>query len=148
MTTLTVCMGAPASGKSTWCAANAGDALVVTADAIRFGADPAAVFTRMVQLAKGALSEGNDVIVDACSTRAVDRSPWLILARKKHDQAGHLRHPDSAVPPPGCQAKPPRWRGRCLRRADEGVDAPGRPRELERDRDGVRALTIVWGGQQ
>ncbi len=76
-------MGAPAAGKSTWCAAHAGDAVVVSGDAIRHGADPAAVFARMLRLAKGALSEGRDVIIDACSARAVDRSPWLFLARKR-----------------------------------------------------------------
>jgi predicted kinase len=79
---LTVCMGAPASGKSTWCAEWGSDVVVVSGDAIRYGADPEAVFARMMQIAKGALAEGRDVIVDACSTRAVDRSPWLFLAKK------------------------------------------------------------------
>lgn len=80
--TVTVLMGAPAAGKSTWCESNAGDATVIPVDAIKKGANPAYTFTIARLRAKKALSRGEDVIIDACSTRWRDRATWVSVARE------------------------------------------------------------------
>ena len=80
--TLTVMMGAPAAGKTTWCAANADGAVVLTCETIKKGANPGPVFDRMLCEARRALVRRRDVIIDACSTMKPDRSQWLHLARR------------------------------------------------------------------
>ncbi len=81
--TLTVCMGLPASGKSTWVREHAKGALVVCADSIRTrGVSAQAMFGKMRRETYVALAEGKDVVVDACSLRMRDREPWLAIARR------------------------------------------------------------------
>jgi predicted kinase len=81
--TIIVCMGAPGSGKTTWCKSNARGAVVISADSIRDGRNPSSVFNKMISDAKRNLDEGRDVIIDACSSRSRDRKPWLFVAAKK-----------------------------------------------------------------
>jgi len=79
--TLTVCMGLPGSGKTTWCRTQPG--VVVSADAIRTRkANGRAIFGKMRREAGRALLDGVDVFVDACSLRWRDREPWLTFARE------------------------------------------------------------------
>lgn len=81
MTRITVLMGAPGCGKSTWCEHHAGDAVVISVDAIKNGADPRRTFAVAEYRAKLALCRGSDVIIDACSTRWRDRAVWVRIAR-------------------------------------------------------------------
>ena len=82
--TLTVCMGLPASGKSTWVRKNRQpEALIVCADAMRTrGVSAQALFGKMRREAGAALIAGRDVMVDACSLRWRDREPWLAMAQR------------------------------------------------------------------
>lgn len=83
-TTITVTCGLPGSGKSTWAAsASAGQAYVVTADAIRtHGANGRDVFEAMELNARRALGTGIDVIVDACALDPSTRMQWRRIARE------------------------------------------------------------------
>jgi len=83
-TTITVTCGLPGSGKSTWAAsASAGQAYVVTGDAIRtHGADGRAVFELMATNARRALGTGIDVIVDACALDPATRMQWQRIGRE------------------------------------------------------------------
>jgi predicted kinase len=74
--------GLPGSGKSTWAAAHANGARVVTADEIREGARPGREFLILWNRAKKELREGRDVIVDTCALRAIDRSQALGVGRQ------------------------------------------------------------------
>jgi predicted kinase len=79
--TLRVLCGLPAAGKSTWCAANGGSALLLSADAVReHGAQAGAVFAGMESRARIALQHGHDVLIDACSLAPQARGRWLAMA--------------------------------------------------------------------
>lgn len=80
MSTLTVLMGIPGSGKSTF-AATWTTGRVVSADDVRLeGAAGAATLARLHRQARRLLVAGHDVTVDACSTQAPRRVEWLALA--------------------------------------------------------------------
>ncbi len=79
--TITVMMGVPGAGKSTWCAHHTNGAHVLAVDSIKKGAKPSAVFRVVARDAKLALIHGEDVIIDACSTRWKDRALWKNIAR-------------------------------------------------------------------
>ena len=82
--TLTVLMGIPTSGKSTWLAQQPTGQLVLSADVLRTDhhARTNAVFAAMEHQARRALRTGRDVAIDACSTQATRRAEWLALARQ------------------------------------------------------------------
>lgn len=82
MSTLTVMAGMPGSGKSYWVRRHKGNAVVLSADAVRHGANPRTVFGSMRRKADVALKHGHSVIIDACSMCRRDRTPWLELAHK------------------------------------------------------------------
>jgi predicted kinase len=83
MALLTVTFGIPGSGKSTWVAANAGTALVLSADILRTDrtVDTKRHLDWMKAQALAALRSGRDVVVDICATDPVHRAQWLTLAR-------------------------------------------------------------------
>jgi len=73
----------PGSGKSHWCAKNAGGALLLTADRMRTGhVRASALFGSLYRSAAVALLEGRDVMIDACSLQWRDRRPWLAIAAR------------------------------------------------------------------
>jgi predicted kinase len=92
MPTLTVLMGPPGSGKTTWAAANAADQVLCSTDRMRTdrGLTDAGVVAYLAALslkAERALSIGCDVVVDACNTRRSERSRWLGVAHKHRARA-------------------------------------------------------------
>lgn len=90
MPTLTVLMGPPGAGKTTWIEANLapGQVLCSTEPIRRNRAmhrRPGAIVSYLAGLrgkAERALSEGSDAVVDGCNTRRGDRTTWLGLARR------------------------------------------------------------------
>lgn len=87
MTTLTVLMGAPGSGKTTWAALNAASQVLCSTDRLRTdrGLTDAGVVAYLAALqlkAERGLAAGLDVTVDACNVRRSERSRWLGVARK------------------------------------------------------------------
>jgi len=81
---LTVLCGPPGSGKSTWAAANAGDAVVLTADAFRRNRNQPMMnqLYGIMLLAPDHLRQGKHVIIDATSAKADQRRVWLETARR------------------------------------------------------------------
>jgi predicted kinase len=79
MVTLTLTLGIPGSGKSTW--ANQQNQPVVTLDAIR---NPGTTLAYVMQQARATITQhltaGTDCIVDACSTQPNQRRAWLDIA--------------------------------------------------------------------
>lgn len=86
--TLTVLMGCPGSGKTTWARTSSGGALVCSTDLLRTEARlrapgaVAAFLRRLESKAERALDAGRDVIVDACNVHDHERARWLRLARQ------------------------------------------------------------------
>ena len=78
---LTVLCGYPASGKSTY-AATLTDCSVLSTDAINSGASVAEVFKRMQTSAAFMLSQGEHVVIDACSLTGRSRREWLDIAKR------------------------------------------------------------------
>lgn len=87
---LTVLMGAPAAGKTTWLKRNMdGSEYIATSEMVRIDRemDVAAYMNAMrIQGAK-ALSSGRDVIVDATNTITAHRLFWLNQSRKHGHKA-------------------------------------------------------------
>ena len=87
---LTVLMGPPGAGKTTWTEANlAPDEVLCSTEPIRrnraMHVRQGAIVAYLAGLrakAEKALSEGADAVVDGCNTRKGDRSTWLALARR------------------------------------------------------------------
>ncbi len=96
MATLTALMGPPGAGKTTWVEANRQPGQVLCSTE-RLRLDPRmrrpgaliAYVDRMRARARAGLMEGRDVLVDACNTRAMDRSVWLRIVRETGSE-GHL----------------------------------------------------------
>jgi predicted kinase len=90
MPTLTVLMGPPGAGKTTWTETNLapGQVLCSTEPIRRNRAmhqRQGAIVAYLANLrakAETALAEGRDAVVDGCNTRRGDRSTWLALARR------------------------------------------------------------------
>lgn len=87
MTTLTVLMGAPGSGKTTWATANAAGQTLCSTDRMRTdrGLTDAGIVAYLNVLrskAERSLAAGQSVVVDACNVRRNERSYWLGVARK------------------------------------------------------------------
>jgi len=88
---LTVMMGPPGAGKTTWIAANIGpDVVVCSTERIRTDAKLKASQGGMVAYLAGlrrraeqGLGAGRDVLVDGCNTRRQDRTTWLRIARER-----------------------------------------------------------------
>lgn len=84
--TLTVLMGIPGAGKSTWAADNAhSDVVLCGMDKLRIdpglqGRAIAAFVQSLRKRAERALGEGRDVLVDGCHTRRDQRTRWRELA--------------------------------------------------------------------
>lgn len=93
MTTLTVLMGVPGSGKTTWVGANAHGRVVCGTDRLRtdrFTGPATAAFMESLRVrARRALASGLDVVVDGCNVRRNERSRWQGLARQ-HGAATEL----------------------------------------------------------
>lgn len=87
MPTLTVLMGPPGSGKTTWITANCAGQVVCGTDRLRTESDrfdDAAVGAYMRALgtrAGRALGNGESVVIDGCNVRRNERSRWLGMAR-------------------------------------------------------------------
>lgn len=89
MPTLTVLMGPPGAGKTTWTEANLAPGQVLCSTERlrhdrRMHDRPGALVRYLAQLrvkAEDALRAGRSVLVDGCNTRKGDRSTWLALAR-------------------------------------------------------------------
>lgn len=90
--TLTVLLGPPGAGKTTWAAANQQPGQVLCSTE-RLRTDPTltarpgaliAYLTGLRVKAHRALAGGQDVLVDACNTRTEERSVWLAIAREHH----------------------------------------------------------------
>lgn len=87
MTTLTVLMGAPGSGKTTWATANAPGQVLCSTDRLRTDrglteAGVVAYISALQSKAERSLAAGQSVVVDACNVRRTERSRWLGVARK------------------------------------------------------------------
>lgn len=76
---LTLTLGLPGAGKSTWVAGNI-TSHVLTLDGIRAGEDQSSVVGRVHRQAEALLKRGESVCIDACSLRADHRRQWLSLA--------------------------------------------------------------------
>jgi predicted kinase len=86
MATLTVLMGPPGAGKTTWLQANQRPGLVMcsterirTDTKLRESA-AAAYIAALEGKARNGLQAGRDVVIDGCNTRQRERSRWLHLA--------------------------------------------------------------------
>jgi predicted kinase len=89
MSTLTVLMGTPGAGKTTWSTRNQHPAqLLCSTDRIRLDqlTDRATVaYIESLRVrARRALTRGHDVLVDACNTRRSERTRWRDLANQCH----------------------------------------------------------------
>lgn len=94
--TLTVLMGPPGAGKTTWLQANQYGQVVCSTERLR--TDPrllrsqrgvVAFLAQLRDKAEDALAAGQDVVIDGCNTRRADRSLWLGIARR-HGAQTHL----------------------------------------------------------
>ena len=89
MPTLTVLMGAPGAGKTTYAARHSGGALVCSTDRLRTDrglsrAGAVAYIGGLRSRAAAQLADGGDVVADGCNVRRGDRTRWLQLARERH----------------------------------------------------------------
>ena len=84
MSTVTVLIGAPGAGKSTWLAANKTDEWVADTHPVRIYAelDVDAYMASMRQKTVQMIGAGRPVIVDATNTYRHHRLLWLAAARK------------------------------------------------------------------
>lgn len=81
---ITVLMGAPGAGKTTWVRANATDELVLSSEAVRIYRDELDVGAYMNQMrltGLKAVKSGQSVIVDATNTITTHRAYWLRISR-------------------------------------------------------------------
>lgn len=81
---ITVLMGAPGAGKTTWVRQNATNELVLSSEAVRIYRDELDVGAYMNQMRlKGlqAVKSGQSVIVDATNTITAHRAYWLKIAK-------------------------------------------------------------------
>ena len=86
MQTLTVLMGAPGAGKSTWLKSNnTGNEHIASNELVRLNRDiDVAAYTNQVRInGFKALEAGKDVIVDATNTITQHRLYWLKVAKAK-----------------------------------------------------------------
>lgn len=90
MPMLTVLMGPPGAGKTTWTEAHAAGQVVCGTDRLRTdprlrgAAATVAYLDRLRAKAEQGLHAGQDVLVDACNVHARERTRWLALARRCH----------------------------------------------------------------
>ena len=91
MVTLTVLMGPPGAGKTTWMQANPGSPGRVLCSTERLRTNQAmqskqaaivAYLATLRRRAEQGLRAGHDVLVDGCNTRRGDRTGWLRIARE------------------------------------------------------------------
>jgi predicted kinase len=89
MTTVTVLIGAPGAGKSTWLRRNQTDEYVADTHAVRAvkGLDVDAYMNHFRQAALAEIRRGRSVIIDATNTYRHHRRPWLAAARAAGAQA-------------------------------------------------------------
>jgi predicted kinase len=89
MTTVTVLIGAPGAGKSTWLRSNQTDEYVADTHAVRAvkGLDVDAYMNHFRQAALAEIRRGRSVIIDATNTYRHHRRPWLAAARAAGAQA-------------------------------------------------------------
>lgn len=89
MNTITVLVGLPGSGKSTWCS-KCKDEVVLSSDSIRgelFGdeaiqGNPKEIFDLLKERLKNALADGKDVVVDATNMTVWERSDYIKIAKE------------------------------------------------------------------
>lgn len=89
---LTVTMGIPGSGKTTWATryAQRTGALLLSTDEVRtHQRDVIACLQRIAHDAETALTEGRPVVIDACNTQTQQRRRWLRIATTT-DTPAHL----------------------------------------------------------
>lgn len=82
---MTVMLGMPGSGKSTWAAAHAhhSGARLFTTDPIRIdNRNVVSFLQRMTSDVDLALAAGDDVVIDACNVNTQHRLRWLRLGRR------------------------------------------------------------------
>jgi predicted kinase len=89
--TITVLMGAPGSGKTTWLTEHRNDELVIDTHAVRTvqSLDVGAYMAHIRKVGANAASQGKPLIVDATNTYPQHRLYWLAIARR-HDLTAHL----------------------------------------------------------
>jgi predicted kinase len=89
MTTVTVLIGAPGAGKSTWLKSNQTDEYVADTHAVRAvkGLDVDVYMNHFRQAALTELRRGRSIIIDATNTYRHHRRPWLAAARAAGAQA-------------------------------------------------------------
>ena len=89
MSTVTVLMGPPGAGKTTWMKANRVDEFVADTHAVRMVAelDVDHYMTVMRQQTIGQIRQGRDVIIDATNTYPHHRALWLATARRYQAEA-------------------------------------------------------------
>lgn len=81
MPTLTLTVGPPGAGKTTWARTQPGR--LMTTDPIRTQrVNPTAFLDQLADQVTAALRHGDDVIVDACATQSWQRREWLRVARR------------------------------------------------------------------
>ncbi len=97
---ITVLMGAPGAGKTTWVRNNATDELVLSSEAVRIYKEEIDIAGYMNNMrAKGLRSvrDGQSVIVDATNTITAHRIWWKQIA-KRYDAATRLIAFNTALP--------------------------------------------------
>lgn len=81
MPTLTLTLGIPGSGKSTW--AQQQGLPILTTDGLRNKHGNRTTYLQQMELeANGILSRGLDLVIDACGTQAHQRQRWLAVAHQ------------------------------------------------------------------
>lgn len=81
---ITVLMGAPGAGKTTWIKQNATDELVLSSEPVRIYRDEldvGAYMNQMRLIGLKAVKSGQSVIVDATNTITAHRAYWLKIAK-------------------------------------------------------------------
>jgi len=155
MPILTVLMGVPGSGKTTWVAANTRNQVVCGTDRLRTesftGASVVAYIESLRTRARRALTAGQDVVVDGCNTRRNERTRWRELARD-HGAAPQLVvvhaslttvlavQRDRAQPVPADRV---RTYHRDFTRSLSAIDGEGWARIVHVQRDGAAAAGVV-----